>query len=306
MLSLTLIQNTKKAIPPSYKMRAFAIKNLVRDFMIISNENYEFSHNFIYKKLVSIMFYHKQYNSYLNVLLDEEDVEWYWVPSELARLYNNDGWNFIPASFPTVLHSDEDDIQGLIKFAKTASLNPKTIKIDKDGGIYLGGVQEWLSNIVRSIGDETIGFNRNRFNNLFGKNKFTVVQSPLTESSDLSESMVLVSLYSILLDIEKELVKHPNNSLSKQPNIDQGKNSQPSTSTKKIINKKESEVASLVSFIIFIISLLIRGYFNNIQDEQIRIIEQQRVYDMPADICREMMNGEVLENGKCRRSNYPQ
>lgn len=208
MLNLMLIQNTKKAINTSYKMRSYNIKNFLRDIIIISNEGYEFSHNFIYRNRISLIYYSKKYNSYLNALLDEDSVEWYWVPKDLARVHNNDRW-VIPINFPTVLDSYENDIKGLINFAIVASTSPINIRVDEDGAMYFNGVIEWVDKILNTIKDQNIGLSINRIDNLFGKNtdRFTVVQLSPLEKSKAYENMALTYLYSKLSDVEEELVK---------------------------------------------------------------------------------------------------
>ncbi|WP_375515116.1 hypothetical protein, partial [uncultured Nostoc sp.] len=121
------------------------------------------------------------YNSYLNALLDEDSVEWYWVPKDLARVYSNDQW-VLPINFPTVLNSDEDDIKGLINFARVASMSPISIRVDEDGAMYFNEVEEWVNGILNTLRNYSISLSIDRTKNLFGKkmDRFTVVQlSPL-------------------------------------------------------------------------------------------------------------------------------
>ncbi|WP_414530240.1 CFI-box-CTERM domain-containing protein [Nodularia chucula] len=204
---VALFQNTKRAIDPSYKMRLYNIKNFFRDFYIIGEEEYSFSHSFWYKHKISLIYYSQKYNSCLNVILDEDNMEWYWVPSELARLYNNDGWS-ITTIFPTVMHSEEDDIKGLIEFAKLASMNPKIIKVDEDHRICLDGVDEWIKDILNTKKDPTLGLSTDRFLNMF-KNSTAFNAAPFNpiEREKYEVNFALFSLHSALVEVEKTIFK---------------------------------------------------------------------------------------------------
>ncbi|WP_138503232.1 hypothetical protein [Nostoc sp. PA-18-2419] len=263
MLNLLLIQNTKKAINPSYKMRAYNIKNFIRDLIIISNEGYEFSHNFIYRNRISLIYYSKKYNSYINALLDEDSIQWYWVPKDLARIDNNDSW-VIPINFPTILDSETNDIKGLISFATEASKSPINIKVDQDGAMYFNGVTEWVNSILNILQDSSIGLSIDRIDNMFGKNfdMFTVVELSPIEKSKAYENMALAHLYSTLSEIETKLIKINSDSslVSPQSSHNISKNPTISTYRQAIDSSKNTDQSSRILLpILEVLALTIMG-----------------------------------------------
>lgn len=223
---VNIIENTKKAFDTSYQMKVFALENFVRDLSILNSEHYNFVNTFKYQEevlsndsnifksidVILLLYYSDKYDSYLNVCIYDNLLEWYWVPKELAKIETH--WNTIKILFPTVLDSEENDITGLIRFAQVASKsNYINIKVDNNDVLFMDGVEESLRQTLKKVNNPTIGLSSDKLYNLFGKNTFSVTSLNLEEKNEIIKKNELKSVHSYFSRLNEELfIKNYNSS----------------------------------------------------------------------------------------------
>ncbi len=215
---VNIIEDTKKAFDTSYQMKVFALENFVRDLSIINSEHYNFVNTFKYQEevlsndsnifksidVILLLYYSDKYDSYVNVCIYDNLLEWYWVPKELAKIETH--WNTIKILFPTVLDSEENDITGLIRFAQVASKsNYINIKVDNNDAVFINGVEESLRKTLNKVNNSTIGLSADKLYNLFGQNTFNVTSLNPQEKNEILKKNEFKSVYSYLSQLNEEL-----------------------------------------------------------------------------------------------------